>query len=197
MGDIRTGNGLASAPVAVLVEYLVEHAGRWVPGSELADVVYGGVCADSAPRVLVARARARGYRIESTRAGYRVGRPEAAGARCPKCARLRVRYEGEWVCYGCPSTAVVDLEVGRAGPVAGTQQGQRWRREEERFVWEHRAVMSYEELGEALDRSASGVRGLFGLRGWDKPYVRSSEREPGELCAPGACVAGCEAEKED
>ena len=179
-----------------LVEYLVSHAGRWVPALELADALYGGVCAESAPRVLVRRARAAGFRIDSSQYGYQVGRVEQQRQKCPGCGRLRVRYDGEWVCYGCPSTGVVDLEVGRAGYEEGTQQGKAWRAAEVDFAWMHRGVMGYEELAAALDRTASGVRGLFGVRGWAKPYVRKAEEgEERELCRPGACVAGCEAEE--
>jgi hypothetical protein len=177
-----------------LVEYLASHAGRWVPGSELADALYSGLCAESAPRVLVKRARAKGFAIESGPLGYRVGRAVARESACPKCARLRVRYGREWVCYGCPSTAVVDLEVGRAGYEEGSQQGKAWKEVEVEFAWVHRGVMGYEALGEALDRSPDGVRGLFHTRGWAKPYVRSESGER-ELCRPGACVADCEAEE--
>lgn len=197
MGNIQPRNRVNSSMVDELVEYLASHAGRWVPGSELADALYSGLCAESAPRVLVNRARAKGFAIESGAMGYRVGRSLSQNA-CGRCGRLQVRYGREWVCYGCPSTAVVDLEVGRAGYEEGSQQGKAWKAVEVEFAWLHRAVMGYEELGAALDRSPNGVRGLFNTRGWAKPYVRRTE-DLGlrtELCTPAGCVDDCEAESE-
>src|SRR5690606_37672557 len=144
-----------------------------VPMSELSDAVYGGLCDRTAPAQLVRRARRLGFSIDSGPMGYRVGRSASREAGCPRCGRLRVRYGREWVCYGCPSTSVVDLEVGRAGYEEGSQQGKAWKEAEVEFAWLHRGVMGYEELGEALDRSPNGVRGLFNTRGWAKPYVRT------------------------
>lgn len=198
MVDMQPRNRVSSSMVEQLVDYLVSHAGRWVPASELADALYGGVCGESSPRALVNRARAKGFAIDSGPMGYRVGRAQAKESACPRCGRMQVRYGREWVCYGCPSTAVVDLEVGRAGYEEGTMQGKAWRPAEVEFAWKHRGLMGYEELAVALNRTSSGVRGLFGVRGWEKPYVRSRDADDErELCRPGACVAGCEAELEE
>src|SRR5687768_11202893 len=89
MGEIRTGNAVFEAPWERAVDYLVSHAGRWVPGWELADAVYGGICSESAVWVLINRAR-KYFRIESSKVfGYRIGEVEATAALCPKCGARR------------------------------------------------------------------------------------------------------------
>ncbi len=155
-----------------VVAYLVSHAGRWVPASELGDFVYQGVCSKRAPHVLVHRARRAGVRIESSAFGYRVGREERRA--CPECGALVVVYgDGERVCYGCVGTEFAELEVGRAAYREGSRQGKAWTPEEIAFVLEHDAVMGLEEMGRRLDRSASAVRGLRAQLGLArKSYVR-------------------------
>ncbi len=152
------------------VLYLLSHAGRWVSAQELGDHVYRGVYSPSAPYVLVHRARMAGVKIESGPFGYRIGRSDRP--LCERCGRLLVEYPQERVCYSCVGTSFVDLEVGRADS-SGARSGQHWTADEIQFVIEHDSTMSLEELGLALGRTASAVRGLrasLGLR--RKPYVR-------------------------
>lgn len=151
--------------------YLVSHRGRWVPAWELADHLYGGHCGRSTVRMLVLRLRRRGLEVESGPFGYRVGR--SAVRECDRCGGRMVRYEDEWVCYGCPGTGVVDLEVGRS-PAVGERGGREWTEEDRarlREMW--LLPMKQDAIGEVLGRSASAVRAEAATLGLGrKPYVR-------------------------
>ena len=171
-------SGLSNVPtrvniVDVAVQYLVGHRGRWVPGWELADLLYGGACNRRSVSVVISRARRRGLRVESSAFGYRIGRPGQQEGDCPVCSAPRVRYEGEWVCYGCPGTSVVDLEVGRAMPV-GEHSGKGWDEEQRRRLRELWPLdLTQEAIGEELGRSASAVRAEAASLGLGrKRYVR-------------------------
>ena len=140
------------------VEYLLSHAGRWVPSVEISDHVYAGICSDASPRVLIHRARRAGIPIESSELGYRIGRDNSLA--CPTCGSLRVRYpDGELVCYGCVGTEFVDLEVGRAPYDPSTKQGKAWTQEELDYIRDHRDTKSNAEIARDLNRTESGVRG--------------------------------------
>lgn len=155
------------------VEYLVSHAGRWIPAAELGDYVYRGACSRAAPHVLIRRARAAGVRIESSAFGYRVGRIDRPV--CRTCGGLVIDYGDDLVCYGCIGTEYADLDVGRAPYREGSRQGRRWTAEEIQFVLDNDSSMGLEELGQRLDRTASAVRGLRATLGLSrKTYVRDS-----------------------
>lgn len=140
------------------VDYLLSHAGRWVPSVELADHVYSGACARQAPHVLIHRARRAGIPIESSEMGYRIGRDNSLA--CPECGSLRCRYpDGELICYACVGTEFVDLEVGRAPYDPSTKQGKAWTPDELDYIREHRDHKSNAEIARDLNRTESGVRG--------------------------------------
>ena len=140
------------------VEYLVSHAGRWVPSVEIGDFVYGGIYSTNAPHVLIHRARRAGVPIESSELGYRIGRDNSLA--CPSCGSLRVRYpDGELVCYACVGTEFVDLEVGRAPYDPRTKQGKAWTQEELDYIRDQRDTKSNAEIARDLNRTESGVRG--------------------------------------
>lgn len=170
MRSIPPSNRTRQSPTELAVDYLASHAGRWVPGWELADAVYGGHADRSAIAKLVDRAR-RLFPIESGRLGYRIGRADLAASKCPNCGRRRVRYPDEWVCYGCPGTAVVDLEVGRAAYAEGTRGGKQWTEAEIELAVSLNATHTYEQIGEVVNRSGDAVRGLYGTLGIEKRYV--------------------------
>lgn len=140
------------------IDYLLSHAGRWVPSVEIADHVYSGTCNRSAPHVLMHRAKRAGIPIEASLMGYRIGRNNSLA--CPDCGALRVRYpDGELVCYGCVGTEFVDLEVGRTPYDPNTNQGKAWTDKELQFIRDNRDTMSNVAMAEALNRTESGVRG--------------------------------------
>lgn len=158
------------------VDYLVSHAGRWVPSVEIGDYVYSGACARTTPHILIQRAKRAGIPIESSELGYRIGRDTTL--RCPSCGLLRVRYpDGELVCYGCVGTDFVDLEVGRAAYDPTTRQGRAWTEEEHAFVRDNRDTMSNAELALALNRTESGVRGQSTAMGLGrKAYIKADAK---------------------
>jgi hypothetical protein len=162
----------------IAVDYLASHAGRWVQGWELAEAVYGGYCAPSAVAGAIKAAR-RYFPIESSRAGYRIGRADVTAASCPNCGRRRVRYDDEWVCYGCPGTHAVDLEVGRAAYAEGTRGGKHWTDAEIDVAVSLNATHTYEQIGQVVNRSGDAVRGLYTTLGIKKNYVLG-ERAAGE-----------------
>lgn len=173
MRHIRNRNEMFVAPWEQAVEYLAAHAGRYVPGWELADRVYGGACSRSAVPMLITRAR-RYFRIESHRVfGYRIGRQQVAEATCPRCGALRVPYPGEWVCYGCPGSAAADLEVGRTPYAEGTRGGKPWTDEEREVVRRHITTHNYDQIGVMVNRSGSSVRHEVTRQGWEKKYIHS------------------------
>lgn len=160
-----------------LVRYLVGHSGRQVGEQELRDHLFNGICSEGAVRILIYRVRLKLGRtfIESDEGGYCIGTHRVQDL-CARCRRPMVRYEDELVCYACVGTAFVDLEVGRTAPQEGTRQGQSWSEEERQFVLENDERLSLEEMGEALNRSASAVRGFRATLGLPrKAYVRRSQ----------------------
>lgn len=176
MGNIRAGYANYEASWERAVDYLASHAGRWVPGWELADALYGGICSGSAVPMAVTRAR-RYFRIESNKVlGYRIGRQEVTAARCPNCGARRVRYPDEWVCYGCPGTHAVDLEVGRTPYAEGSRGGKPWTDDELDLVHDN-LELTYDELGVMVNRTGSAVRHEVAIQGWDKPYGHSKAGE--------------------
>lgn len=164
----------------IAVDYLASHAGRWVQGWELADAIYGGYCAPSAVAGAIKAAR-KYFPIESSRMGYRIGRKDVAAAECPTCGARRVRYQGDadWTCYGCPGSWAVDLEVGRAAYAEGTRGGKHWTDEEVDLALSLNATHTYEQIGQAVNRSGDAVRGLYTTLGIKKIYVLG-ERATGD-----------------
>lgn len=141
------------------VLYLARRSGQWVASVELGDAVYGeGLYSRHAPHNLVARARKAGVPIESNKAlGYRIGRDRSR--LCGRCGSMKVRYEGEEVCYGCVGTEFVDLEVGRAEYDASSRQGKGWEAWEEALLRRLWPELSQAEIGARLQRSEASVRG--------------------------------------
>lgn len=170
MPEIRSGNGERGATWEQAVDYLASHAPRWIPGWELRDAVYGPYASESAVAGLVRQAR-RFFPIESGRLGYRIWRQDLSASYCPKCGRRRVKYDDEWVCYGCPGTAAVDLEVGRTPYAEGSRGGKHWTEAEIQLAVALNATHTYDEIGDAVDRSGSAVRGLYNSLGIEKRYV--------------------------
>ena len=166
-----------SAREMALLRYLAGHAGRRVSEQELRDHLFGGICSSAAVRELITRVRRKLGRnfIENDEGGYFIS-SQRADDLCSRCKRPTVRYEDERVCYACVGTAFVELAVGRTPPQEGTRQGQSWSEEERQFVLENDERLSLEEMGEALNRSASAVRGFRATLGLPrKAYVRRSQ----------------------
>lgn len=175
--------GLSSRESALVTRLLLRD-GRWVPSDLLAREMFG-VGADAClVKALVSRARRKLGKsvIESAYgAGYRIPgrfRPEIPTC-CTRCGSP-VEFEGrEWTCTDCgrsgelPALEVIDRGVGRRGYEAGTRQGSAWSEEEKAFVLAHLDDMSLEELGEAVDRTGSAVRGFLATNHIKKPYVRA------------------------
>jgi hypothetical protein len=170
MRDIRKAEYSPAPAWERAIDYLTSHAGRWVPGWELVDAVYSGIADRSAVPLLIRRAR-RYFPIESSRMGYRIGRPDVAAARCPNCGRQRVRYSDEWVCYGCPGTAAVDLEVGRTPYAEGSRGGKQWTDAEIDLALSLNETHTFEQIGELVNRSGNAVRGLYDSLGVEKKYA--------------------------
>ena len=183
VGREQGGQVLAGMEVR-LVRYLEGHAGRFVAQWELRDALYGGMGDHAAVRRLVSRVRAKmgaGFIERGEMGGYRLSSQRAAELErvCRRCARPVVAYEGEFVCYGCPSTQYAELEVGRAdGP--GERSGKAWTDEERVFALEHNGDMSFEEIGAALQRSEASVRGEYQKMGLRKRYVRGLRETQGD-----------------
>lgn len=180
---------------AELVTLLLLRDGRWASSDALAVAMFGPGADVRLVQPIVCRARRKVGRavIESAYgAGYRI--PGRFRTEIPTvCSRCNapVQFEGrEWFCEDCgrsgelPKLEAVDRGVGRRGYAAGTKQGKPWSEEERAFVVEHVDDMNLEELGEALDRTASAVRGFLATNNLRKPYVRGKskgERKKGEV----------------
>lgn len=168
---------------ASLVTALLLRDGRWVPAHVLAVEVFGHRSDTQLVKMLVYRARTKLGRsvIESEwGAGYRIpGRyRREVPTVCARCGSP-VAFEGRhWSCGDCgragevPRLNVLDHGVGRRGYEEGTRQGEAWSESERQFVVDHLDDMNLDELGEALDRTASAVRGFLAVNGIKKPYVR-------------------------
>jgi DNA-directed RNA polymerase subunit RPC12/RpoP len=106
---------------AQVLDYLASHAGRFVPGDELARAMLGDYCHRSAPHVYVWRLRQKlGSRVIETERpfGYRipVRQAELLSWRCSRCHRAAVRHGMAWTCYGCGATGEwVDVSPLPAG----------------------------------------------------------------------------------
>lgn len=162
------------------ISYLRSHAGAFVPASELAEAIWGDDADEALSYRIVQRVRQKlgPTYIESSAFGYRLTYSRAATVAmvCSNCGAEAVNYSSEWVCYGCTGTQNVDLEVGRAAYAEGTNSGKPWTRAEREFVLAHLADMSLEELGDAVNRTESAVRGFLAQEGIKKPYVRTRPR---------------------
>lgn len=158
--------------------------GRTVPTVTLARRLFQDEGAVSLVRMLVSRTRSKlgGSVIENNWGGYRIpGRFRPVVPKCCNNCGSPVEFDArEWWCEDCgkggelPRLEMPDRGVGRRGYAEGTKQGQPWSEEERAFVVEHLDDMNLEELGAALDRTASAVRGFLATNGLKKPYVRAS-----------------------
>lgn len=183
----QSGRRLTWRELQVLT-YLAGHAGRFVSGDELGDAVFGPFRGRGVERVVVCRLRRKlgaAFIEQSHGLGYRLGsqRSAALSRECGRCRRPVVDYGEFWTCYACGATGegprpldvAVDLGVGRsAGP--GSRSGAPWTDEEREFVLAHLEDMSLEQLGAALERSESAVRGFLDGLGVKKRYVRAVPR---------------------
>lgn len=178
------GQAPLSPREAELVTHLLLRDGRWTPAYLLSATLFGPGSSSRLVLNVVCRARAKLGRavIESSyAAGYRIpGRYRPGIPTCCTRCGSPVEWEGrEWTCTDCgrsgelPRLEVVDRGVGRRGYEEGTRQGSPWSEEEKRFVLEHLDDMSLDELGDAVDRTASAVRGFLATNGLRKPYVRA------------------------
>lgn len=172
---------------ASLVTALLLRDGRWVPAHVLAAEVFGHRSDGRLVKQAVHRARAKLGRsvIESEwGAGYRIpGRYRRdIPTVCARCGSP-VAFEGRhWSCGDCgragevPRLNVLDHGVGRRSYDEGTRQGEAWSESERQFVVDHLDDMNLDELGEALERTASAVRGFLAVNGIKKPYVRRQSK---------------------
>lgn len=167
------------------LNYIAGHAGRFVTERELGDELFGPARNESAVRQVVRRLRQRlGVAFIETGpdGGYRIsqGRADSLTRECGRCRRPIVEYGESWTCFACGATgegpkpieSAVELEVGRAPYREGSRSGKPWSDEETAFAVEHNEDMSFEEIGEALQRSEASVRGLYQQLGLRKRYVR-------------------------
>lgn len=183
-----TALGLTAREYQVL-DYIRSHRPRVVPYDEINQAVFGQFSAAHAARVHVSRIRAKlgdGVIVTVHGFGVRYGLARVVEAlpRCVGCGRAIAPYEDEWVCFGCGSSGrrraldAPDLDVGRAAPAAGSRCGKEWTSDEVAFVMEHKDAMSDEQMGAALNRSPSAVRGFRRTRGLGKKtYVLTRERK--------------------
>lgn len=182
-GEMANGRRLSRREAELVTELLLRD-GRAAPTASLAKRLFQDETAVVLVRQLVQRSRRKlgGSVIENTWGGYRIpGRFRPVVPTC--CARCGSPVEWDardWWCADCgaggemPRLEVVSHGVGRRGYAEGTRQGQPWSEEEREFVLAHLDDMNLNELGEALDRTPSAVRGFLAVNGLKKPYVRAS-----------------------
>ena len=169
---------------AELVTELLLRDGRTVPAVTLAKRLFQDVSATGPVRELVRRARRKlggSVSIEATGFGYRIPgrfRPVVPTV-CTNCGSPVQWDARDWWCEDCgrggevPRMEVIERGVGRRGYEEGTKQGQPWSEQEREFVIAHLDDMNLEELGAALDRTPSAVRGFLAVNRIKKPYVRA------------------------
>lgn len=169
-----------------VVAYLASHAGHFVPARHLAEFLCGKGADPNIGRQNVRRLRCKmgqSFVESDVVLGYRLSKSRAAQVPmvCTRCGSIAIDYSEEWVCYGCTGTRHVDLDVGRAPYVPGTMSGKPWSEEEVEYVLRHAdgargdyEPMSYFDIGAAINRTESAVRGLLSKYGIDKEYVRSA-----------------------
>lgn len=185
-----------------LEETLLSNDGNWVPTAEvLATVWYEGAPVEWLWRLAQRLRRKRGsrYVLSNKEFGYRIPRGlPTVHWHCRRCKTAAARNGTIIGCRRCgrfedlrDSRVTVFHGTGRRGYDESTSQGKQWTEPELQFVWLHRAVMNYEELAVAVDRTASAVRGRFTVEEWAKPYVRAGLRA--ELCTLAACTDDCQA----
>lgn len=189
---VQMANGKTlSRREADLVTELLLRDGRTAPAVTLAARLFQDTTALPQVRRLVRLARRKlggSVSIEATGFGYRIpGRFRPVVPTCCTNCGSPVQWDSrDWWCEDCgrggelPRLEVPDRGVGRKGYEAGTKQGQPWSAEEREFVLAHLDDMNLDELGEALDRTASAVRGFLatfrhedGRVGLKKTYVRA------------------------
>ena len=186
-GEMANGRGLSRREAELVTELLLRD-GRAAPTAVLARRLFADEGAGALVRQLVRRARRKlGFAvIENTWGGYRIpGRFRPVAPTC--CARCGSPVEWDardWWCEDCgaggevPRLEVVSRGVGRRGYAAGTRQGLPWTEAEREFVLAHLDDMNLNELGEAVDRTPSAVRGFLATAGLRKPYVRGRVSSP-------------------
>lgn len=170
-----------------VLSYLAGHPDRFVSGDELIHALWGGLADPSVVRVNVGRLRAKlgdSFIETGPEGGYCVSHGKSAGLlrECSRCRRPIPEFEREWVCYGCglrgrgPEPAIMPRELGlatgRRAYAEGTREGKAWTAEDEAFVAAHVDDMSDGEMGAAMGRTASAVRGYRAVNGIGKRYVR-------------------------
>lgn len=180
--------GLSHREYQVL-DYIRSHRPRPVPFDELNEAVFGAFSSPSMARLYVFRIRAKlGDGVLVTVHGfgvrYGMGRVVEALPRCPSCGRAIAPYDEEWQCFGCGAFGrrrmleSPDLDVGRAAPAVGSRCGKGWTDDEIAFVLQHKDALSDEQMGSALNRSPSAVRGFRRTRGLGKKtYVLTKPRK--------------------
>lgn len=170
-----------------LVTLLLLANGRTLSTELLGRQLFADHRALSQVRTLASRVNARmgSKLIENEWGGFAI--PGRFRRRVPHCCNrcnAPVQWdERQWWCEVCgadgelPKAPVIEHGTGRRGYEAGTKQGQPWTEEERAFVLAHLEDMSLEELGEALDRTASAVRGYLATNFIRKKYVRAKKGE--------------------
>lgn len=179
---------------AELVTELLLRDGRTAPAVTLAKRLFADAGAEAQVRRLVRLTRRKlggSVSIETTGFGYRIpGRFRPVVPTCCTNCNSPVQWDDrDWWCEDCgrggelPRLEIPDRGVGRKGYDQDTKQGQPWTADEREFVVAHLDDMNLEELGAALDRTASAVRGFLATNRLRKPYVRAS-RVSAELRVP-------------
>lgn len=185
--EMRNGRRLSRREAELVTELLLRD-GRVVPSVTLAKRLFLDVEAVAQVRVLVRRTRKKlggSVAIESTGFGYRIpGRFRPVVPTCCTNCGSPVQWDArDWWCEDCgkagevPRLEVAEHGVGRRGYEEGTRQGQPWTEAERAFVLAHLDDMNLNELGLALDRTPSAVRGFLAVNGLKKPYVRAGKND--------------------
>lgn len=180
--EMANGRRLSRREAELVTELLLRD-GRTVPAMTLAKRLFGDPTAEAQVRRLVRLARRKlggAVAIEATGFGYRIpGRFRPVVPTCCANCGSPVQWDArDWWCEDCgrggeiPRLEAPERGVGRRGYAEGTMQGQPWSEAERAFVLEHLDDMNLDELGAALDRTASAVRGFLAVNGIRKPYVR-------------------------
>lgn len=188
--EMANGKRLSRREAELVTELLLRD-GRTVPAVTLAKRLFQDTTALPQVRRLVRLARRKlggSVAIEATGFGYRIpGRFRPVVPTCCTNCGSPVQWDArDWWCEDCgrggevPRQEAPDRGVGRRGYEEGTRQGLPWTEGEREFVLAHLDDMNLSELGAALDRTPSAVRGFLATNGIRKPYVRAKRGE-----APG------------